>query len=409
MTDTKIFHKKDLLAYAAVLALCIGFLISRSMYSFGLLFMGLYWITDVKASAYLWKHPVFVSTILICLLVPVSDFANNAALSPVFYLKLSLPLFIVFFFTWRPSGLKLRIINHILIGCLAIASVTALIQYYINFDGINENYITAKVMRIGYYHDHIRISIAIALSIILAHFELEHARNKIHRFLLIGVMCFHAIFLHVLSARTGLIVFYTSALVLLISYISRPINLSTVLVFLSLVLLPIISFKVFPSFYNRIGYSIYDLSFYKNMVYRQGSSDGFRYFSIKAGIAIGQQNPVIGVGFNNLPEQTGTWLQSNFPSILESEIIQPSSEFALYFGASGFIGLALFLCFALSPFVFMKSTKNIYFISIYIGLFVTFLFEILLENQYGLYVYGYFFALAWWIAHSKFDQKHQLN
>ncbi len=389
------FEAKDILAYAAVLALTIGFLWSRSMYSFGLLFMGIYWVVDIKKSLYLWSNTWFLSSIALALLVPISDLVNGHSMSNVFFIKLSLPLYIVFFANLKPKGKFLSLIICSIVIIIGFASLLALINYYNNTELMLENYKVAKVMPIGKYNDHIRISVAIAGSILLALYEYLHCELKWEKYLLMAIAIFQIIFLHILSARTGLIMFYLSGLIYALITIFSLGKKWPYIAIAILSLLPIASFYIFPSFYTRVGYTQYDLDFYKRREYREGSSDGIRYFSILGGLDIYKENKVFGIGFNQLPKASENWLKKNFPLIKETEIIQPSSEYILHLAASGILGICALLLFSITPFFYAVNRQNIYFISVYTSLLCIIIFEIFLENQYGMYVFGFFTALTW--------------
>ncbi|MBK8702086.1 MAG: hypothetical protein IPN29_21965 [Saprospiraceae bacterium] len=91
------FRVKDVLAYAAVLAMFVGLVLSRTVYSIGLLFIAIYWITDVRISLSLWKKPWFLSMLAMALVALVVDVIQGAGVDKVFFIKLSLPLFPLFF------------------------------------------------------------------------------------------------------------------------------------------------------------------------------------------------------------------------------------------------------------------------------------------------------------------------
>jgi O-antigen ligase len=389
----KSFTARDFLAYAAVMALCIGFVYSRSIYSFGLLFMGLYWVSNIKKASDLWKSAWFLCSILLAVIVPISDIVNQNPISNVFYIKLSLPLFFVFFATLKPEGLKLTLINYIVIIVMFFTAFIAMVNYFMNVDQIIEDYKVAKVMKIGTYSDHIRISVAIACSIILAIYEYVNSTSKLAKYLMIFYGVFQFIFLHQLAARTGLIMIYLSLFFLLLNLFFTK-NKKALFVLPLLILAPLLSYNIFPSFYQRVGYTLYDNDYYSKMEYREGSSDGLRYYSILAGLSIFEKNKIMGVGFEKLPEESGNWFKSNFPKIKDYEILQPSSQYILYLAAAGVIGFILLMVFFALPYCSKINWLNPYFFAIYSSMLCIMIFEIFLEGQYGIFVFGFFSALA---------------
>ena len=112
-----------------------------------------------------------------------------------------------------------------------------------------------------------------------------------------------------------------------------------------------------------------------------------------AGIDIFKKNWKNGVGFNNLKNESHSWLKNKFPNIKDSELIQPSSQFLIYAASGGILGLLTFIAFAFIPIFDGRLLKNEIFISVYLGILATFIFEIFLENQYGTFVFG--FCVYW--------------
>lgn len=401
MYDFFIKHQithRDLLAFAAVLAVTIGLVISRSMFSFGLLFMGLYWVSSKDRFSILWGHPFYVLSMVVSFLPLISDIIHGQFITPMSFTKLTFPLFIQFFYVWRPLGKSLSLLNRIILLIFFITSLTTIILFYKNYDDNVSLYEYAKVMHIGVYSDHIRLSVAIALSTIVAWYQHSHSESVFEKRLLVFYILFQFIFLHLLAARTGLVVLYFCNMIYLISMLFKKTNKYAFLFLIALIILPMISFKIFPSFYNRIGYTLYDFAHYKNMQYREGSSDGFRFFSMICGFDIGKENLTSGVGHSQMKNECNKWFMEKFPAILEDEIIFPSNEFLFHFMMIGLPGLIIFILFSLSPFLFKTLRANPFFISIYASLFVTYFFEILLENQFGLGVTGLFTAWAWHVC-----------
>jgi O-antigen ligase len=386
---------RDWLAYAAILSLCIGFVWSRSMYSFGLLFMGLYWVIDVKQTFYIWRNPYFLSALGIALIVPVSDLINGASMSEVFFIKLSLPLFIAFFESIRINKVSIAAINRIVIIVLFATSCIAVLNFIFDSESVNKGYIYAKVMSIGKYSDHIRISVAIVCSIMLAWYEYVNSSSKALRLLMALYIIGQVIFIHFLAARTGLVMLYAMLGIYALQSIIVQKKVWALAIIGALIVLPVVSFYTFPSFYHRIGFTYYETSFYQKMEYREGSSDGLRYYSMKAGMDIFENHKFIGVGYEQLPKASADWLISHFPKIKSYELLQPSSEYILIMAASGIVGFIVLMAYFLLPFVNRQNRRNSYFLSIYTSLLCIMIFEIFLENQYGCFVFGFFTSLAY--------------
>ncbi len=401
---------RNILAYITLIFLVWGFLYSRAFHSVGLLLMGLIWISNYKQTLWLFKDKWFISLFTIIFCVPVFDIINGSAIDNAFFIKLSLPLYPLFFFAWNPDSKKIGYINRIIFLLLFLLSIETIIKYILNFDAINDDYKVAKVLSIGFYSDHIRISVFIALSCIFAIYEiLENSIKKVEKIILLSYVCFQVIFLHFLVARTGLVALYLSMSIFFIYRLIKYNSKIFIYLFALLISLPIISMKLFPSFYNRIGFTMWDKSYYERMEYREGSSDGLRYYSIRSGIDIFEKNVRDGVGFHNLRNESFAWLKDKFPAIKDYELLQPSSEFIIYAASGGVLCLFLILLYVILPFFYKELLKNEYFISVYFALFVIMLFEIFLENQYGVFVFGFLAYWAYFIAKKPKGAFHSID
>jgi hypothetical protein len=107
-----------------------------------------------------------------------------------------------------------------------------------------------------------------------------------------AVAAWFIIYLHVLAARTGLLVLYLSLAVAGGHYllVKRSFILNAT-AFVLPVLLPVLAWYSLPSFQNRIKYIRYDFAHIQKNVYLPGSNDGNHLFFLKAGLGVLQSNP----------------------------------------------------------------------------------------------------------------------
>ncbi|MBK8702087.1 MAG: O-antigen ligase family protein [Saprospiraceae bacterium] len=304
---------------------------------------------------------------------------------------------------------KLTYLAYVVMAVLFVTACQSLWQYYVSFEESNKGYGEARVMQVGLYSDHIRISVAMALSTVMAWHAGMVNGKRWHKVMVYGYILFQLAYLHILTARTGLVVLYIGMFVLALAYIAQYGKKFIPLGIGMLMLMPVLAYWFIPSFYNRVGFARYDFGYYSKQEYRQGSSDGFRYYSILSGIEAFRSEPLTGVGFKGLHEVNGQWFRTHFPEIRDEEVIQPSSAFVLHGAAAGILGLLVFLSFSLLPLTERSLWGNRYFLAIYAALSATWLFEILPENQYGIFVVGFFLSWAWWVAESSMLEKNENN
>jgi hypothetical protein len=203
------------------------------------------------------------------------------------------------------------------------------------------------------------------------------------------------IYLHVLAVRTGLLCFYAGVIGFIIWLTwNRQNKIKYFLLIFLLLLLPVISWFIFPTFKNRISYLKYDLSFIQNANYRQGSNDGNRLLSIKAGWYLQNKHPLTGTGFGDLEKETNMWYDAHYPQMAATDKILPSSEWMIYGAGNGWPGFGLFTFVMLIPFFVKNLRNNITWWLLNISMVLSYLFDIGLEVQYGVFTHA--FILLWW-------------
>ena len=135
-------------------------------------------------------------------------------------------------------------------------------------------------------------------------------------------------------------------------------------------------------------------TYFKDAHYLQGSNDAVRVISLKAGWNIMNEQPVKGVGFGDVLNETKKWYAVHYPQMVESDKIYPGSEWIIYGAACGWPGLLLFTCVMIIPF-FLSMKNKLLWIMLNATVAFSFLFDIGLEVQFGVFIYA-FIVLWWW-------------
>lgn len=287
-------------------------------------------------------------------------------------------------------------LGYVFIGLVTGAACLSIFHYLSNWAFVNESYLKAKSIITPLENDHVRFSWLVSTTILLAGwlFTLNIKENKLVAWFLAGIAVWLIIFLHILAARTGLISFYIIAA-------GTGIWLMTIrmkrkygqLILIVVITLPIISYKVIPTFQNRVTYFLYDKGYFEKTHYLPGATDAVRIISIKAGWGILKNNPLIGVGSGDVQQSANQWYAENYPEMLETDKIRPSSEWLMYGVAYGLPGFLLFSMAMLIPFLVKTGYKLIWWLLNATSAF-SFLFDIGLEVQFGVFIYS--FILLWW-------------
>jgi len=297
---------------------------------------------------------------------------------------------------WQLKEKDWRLISYCFIVFTLLACCQSLVMYLREAGSINESYLRAKTIPVPPDGDHVRFSwlvwIAIMISVLLSE---TVAGPK--RWWLIAAAIFLAAYLHILSARTGLAMLYLSAACYALFKAKRRPRQS-VIVILSLIVILVTGWFCFPTFSNRIRYTLYDLSFVKKNEYRSGTSDGNRVASFRAGQALIEQHPLLGVGAGDVWNEVSDWYDKNVIGLKESDKLYPSNEWLMYGCMAGLPGVLLFTGIIFLP-LYIKKIKHRFFRTVFhVTAIAGFLVETSLEMQYGIFIYT-FFGLWWWKWH----------
>ena len=312
--------------------------------------------------------------------------------------RIKLPLLffpVAFAGSWQLSKKQWLQLALVFLLLMFLGTVWSLWQYLQNAEAMQEAYLKAKTLPTPLENDHVRFSWLVCMAGIVCIYLIEKIKLKTIRLLLACLAFFFAAYLHVLSARTGLFSLYIFAGLFAFRWLLSKKNKQPAFVLLLLILLmPVIAWLFFPTFQNRVRYIVYDFSYIKKDSYLQGANDGNRILSLKAGWNILQENP-FGIGAGDVFTETKNWYAIHVPQMIEEDKIYPASEWLIYSDAAGWTGFILFTLVMLFP-LFVREKENIfYWLSINAIAAFSFLFDIGLEVQFGVFIY-LFVILCWW-------------
>jgi O-antigen ligase len=313
------------------------------------------------------------------------------------FARIKLPLFLfplAFAGRWQLSSKQWRWIAHCFLLLVFAGCCWSLWQYLQNMKEIHGQYLRAKIFATPLENDHVRFSLVVCIAAICSLLLLKQGIYKSSRIYLFILFFALSTYLHVLSARTGLLCLYIFLIAYALHLIFWSKNRKWVVPVMSiLIAMPVAAWFVFPTFQNRIRYNIYDLTNVTKDRYVPGANDGNRILSLKAGWAVLKDYP-FGVG-GDVVIMTYQWYDRNLPHMKETDKLFPSSEPLMYGGFFGWIGLILFFVIMVLPF-FEKTKRNYFFWAVlnFVMAF-SFLFDIGLEAQFGVFIYA-FIVLWWW-------------
>jgi O-antigen ligase len=275
--------------------------------------------------------------------------------------------------------------EHRLLAVLIFFSLIASMFSYWSFFAANdtvENYLKAKVITVPMGDDHVRFSWLLLVVYIFLIDEWKKQSN----WWIIALIVYFAIYFHVLAAKTGLLGFYLVSIIALIKYGKKKFLLPAVVVLLCI---PLLAWALVPSFRNRIKFVVWDYQNYSRGSYTEGLSDAPRMLSFRAGTEIIRKNPFSGTGAGDVLHDTEEWYAAHANYLKPYERLLPSNQVLYYACAAGILGGLIAICIFLYPF-FMKMHRHYFaWISFHAVALMGFIYEIGLEVQYGVFIFGF--------------------
>jgi O-antigen ligase len=403
--------KQQLIFFSMILML-VSLFTSRFLLSIGFilfLFFTCFHKNIFKQLISFFRNPFLLGMSFLFLIPFISWFWTEDKNMWVHFVRIKLPLFlfpIAFAGDWQLTLKQWKWIAYVFLILVFAGCCWSLWQYAQNVHVIHEQYLKAKIFSTPLENDHVRFSLIVCIAVICSVLLMVQYVPKSKWLLLIPLCIFFIIYLHLLSARTGLISLYIF-LLLTIFYLLfklRKTKWGVGLLFL-IIAMPVSAWFLFPTFQNRIRYNVYDLSNAKQNKYMPGGNDGNRILSLKAGWNVLQEHP-LGVGAD-VVDKTYEWYDKNIPQMAKADKLYPASESLMYAGFAGWIGFISFFVIMLLP-LFQKVTRN-YFSWLVLNLVMafSFLFDIGLEVQFGVFIYA--FIVLWWYKWLNLSPKKALT
>ena len=343
------------------------------------------------------RNPLLAGMAVLFLLPLLSWFWSEDKMLWARFVRIKLPLFLLplaFAGNWQLSQKQWKLVAGFFLLLLFSGCCWSLWQYVQDIQGMNRGYLRAKVMATPFENDHVRFSLLVCIGVICSSLLMIRSATK-KTMIPAGLLAvFFIIYLHILSARTGLFglyIFLAGAAVYYL-FLQRKSRWSLAALLL-LLLMPALAWFTLPTFQNRIRYFLYDFSFIQKDQYLPGANDGNRIISLKAGWQLIKEHP-LGVGMGDVIPQTHAWYRNHVPAMPENERLFPSSEWLMYGGVAGWPGMILFTLIMALPFFQRKLKDVFYWFSLNAVMAFSFLFDIGLEVQFGVFIYS--FIILWW-------------
>jgi O-antigen ligase len=265
--------------------------------------------------------------------------------------------------------------------------------YLLNSSSIIESYLRAKTLPTPLNDDHVRFSWVVVIAVVLSLRQSLEAIRTVTKFIYALLAVFFILYLHLLSARTGLLMLYVFLLFFIVFIIRRYSPRKIIPAILLLIIVVATCWLTFPTLQNRLRYNRYDFSFIQKGHINPGTSDANRAISLQAGWDILKNNP-FGVGAGDVNTAVDQWYRQNHPGIADASKLYPSSEWLVYGNFMGWPAVLAFTIIIIIPIFTSVFRSRFYWFCLNVIAICAFILETSLEIQFGIFIYC--FTLLWW-------------
>jgi O-antigen ligase len=280
---------------------------------------------------------------------------------------------------------------------VSAGTIWSVFHYMQDMQTVNEAYLKAKTILAPLENDRIRFSWLVAIAILACGWLVyqKFETKKLAAICLFVNAVWLVIYLHLLAVRTGLFSFYLALFIAAIWLLCKRIKGKYGLLLLFFVCaLPVLAYFSIPTFQNRVKYIRYEAAYFQKAEFLPGGNDAIRIISLKAGWEIMLENKLKGTGFGDVPSAVNAWYQQQIPNMQEQDKVYPASEWLMYGAGAGLPGFIVFTISMLIPF-FTRVRHQLPWWMLNAAAAFSFLFDIGLEVQFGVFIYA-FIVLWWW-------------
>ncbi len=383
----------------ACVLIFIGFTCSRALVTIGMvvLLAAPLLLQSPKVLLQYFKRPQLWILSLYFFIVLLSGLYSEDKADWLKWVRIKLPYLVLpvaFAGLKRLNSRSFTLILYSFILIFFTSTLVILFRYYSNYTTITESFLRGSALDIPF--SHIRYSLMLCFSFFCGIYLLQqklYLFNPREKYLQLFLSGFAFVALHILSVRSGLLALYIGLLYLAARFIisEKKFIVGMAIIALS-VSVPIAAYFFVPSLHNKISYMWYDVGEYKKGEIND-NSDAMRLASMKIGLRIWQQHPMLGCGAGDLQAECAAIYQRDYPSVSLQNYRLPHNQYIWVLATTGTIGLLLFLIAFFLPPVITGLYRHWLAVVFLLSLFSSFFSEHSLEEQMGTGFYLIFLLL----------------
>jgi len=354
------------------------------------------------------KFVFILSVLLVWQILAAFLVTTDSGLNQKIFIRL--PFFALpFLFVMRNWKFNLRLVWLSSISLFTLwLSAASVVNYFRHYHFLNQMVLESKPLPVFSQVYHIEFSVILAITSLSGFVFLHRHRQAFSQFaglLLATVTLLNIFCLHLLTVRTGILCFWTGALVYSVFAIGSGKMKPFAIIFALAIVISVGSLST--SVTNRIVNSMEDLKTVADGGDLNDKSFGQRWEAWQACIYVIKQNPIAGVGLKGVEKALSEGYEANHSTLDLNKRVLPHNQFLDIAVQSGLPAVFLLFLFFVWGILFAWRKRNAFLLAILPAFAFAMLFESLLERQSGVLIFVVFFAYA--LANESQPSKSQIS
>lgn len=296
---------------------------------------------------------------------------------------------------------KTKVLKRVLYAVNIFALITVVHSLFVYLGDVESGH-AAYMLDTTRYGDHIRFSFLLSLTIIFNLYLLFEKKSVLLRLEKILLLCLSVLFfayLHLLSARTGLLCAYTGigTLLLVKAWQRKPVWAFAVV--LGGILVPVMAVQLSPRLKDKVIFMKHELTRVKDQsaAIQYNYTDNNRILSYDVAWDNIKRNFWLGVGTGDLRDKMTETYKEKYPGIPDAGILRvPHMQFLSSAMAIGFPAACICIAGLLITPLLLSYRCRLYIRVNMLMMLLYFMVDAHLEIQFGILIF-LFFTLLWMV------------
>lgn len=259
-----------------------------------------------------------------------------------------------------------------------------------------DGYSVSHVIPTPVYRDHIRFSAALCLAVVWCCCIWPRLGRSWLKIAVAFSCIVFVLYLHLLAARTGLLMLYCFALLLVLRQLLRKNIFVGIALLLALGGVLWLGYEHVPTFRQRVAYMRFSYDLLKEGNAAGNYSDHSRLLSYDVACRQIARQPFTGAGAGDLVSAMNEGYDRWHPAVAVENRLVPHNQLLVVTLAAGIPAAVLFLAWLFYPlFCVRRSREGFFMAATWAVLLLPLMVEPMLEVQFGVFVYLFFLLWQW--------------